>query len=945
MIRGISQTDTFGKISVMIKRITVFVCVHIALISIKNADAQFVNIPDANFRTWLNNNGYASCMNGNLMDTTCALIVNATKVNCQSSNIANITGIQYFDNLDTLICTANQITFLPPIHASLLYLKTSSNNSLASIANFPPSLLYIDLQINSNVSYITSLPPLPPGLLHFNCYGLKFHTLPALPSTLTYLACGDNPLYTLPALPAGLTFLDCLLDSLTSLTTLPSTLTYLNCGYNQLTSLPSLPSTLNSLYCYNNQLTFLPALPSSLSYLWIANNSISSLPALPPNLFDFNCSHNNFSGLPVLPNSVSKLDCSYNQLTSLPSYSTFLMELNCDNNLLTSLPAGFPSFFDELTCSRNQLTSLPALNSGLNILDCSHNPLTAYPVLPTGLTIFTCDSVQLPALPSMPSSLDRLSCIYCPVSSLPVLPDTLLYLNISNTPLNCLPEIMRINYLQWTGTPLNCLPNIVQITTANPSVSSLGLCQPSGNCPTYWNITGNVFKDVNANCIKDVSEDPLKIIPVKLDSAGIFVQEFLTNDVGDFSFRGGYGNYTVRIDTSSLPYNVTCPVSFSYSTTLSAANPYDSLADFGLQCKPGFDLEAKSISHDGMLRPGAQRTLYLKAGDAATVFGSFCAAGISGSVQAILTGPVNYAGPAAGAVAPSFVSGDTITWVVNDFSLSNPDTDFNIEVSVPTSAVIGDTICIDLSLAPSLGDNNPANNILSNCIPIVNSFDPNAKYMSPSGDVDTSQQWFDFTIFFQNTGNAPAGDIYILDTLSNHLDASTFTFLSSSHDVTIQLLPGYVLRFNYPDINLPDSVNNEPASHGYVQFKLKRKGGLLPGTVISNKAAIYFDFNPAISTNMVSATLTLPAGISEINTHPLIISPNPSHGEVVISNINFTFEKAELFDVFGKEILQLPLTPQHGLAIRLNISSLSPGIYFLTLSGKQDRFVGKIVKE
>ncbi len=112
----------------MKKKIIFFIVVHSVCVY-TNVLAQFVNIPDANFRTWLNNNGYASCMSGNLMDTTCALIVNATKVNCQSSNIANITGIQYFDNLDTLICGLNNITFLPPIHASLLYLDSRSNNS------------------------------------------------------------------------------------------------------------------------------------------------------------------------------------------------------------------------------------------------------------------------------------------------------------------------------------------------------------------------------------------------------------------------------------------------------------------------------------------------------------------------------------------------------------------------------------------------------------------------------------------------------------------------------------------------------------------------------------------------------------------------------------------------------------------------------------------------
>ena len=61
-----------------------------ALIS---ARAQYVTIPDTNFVNWLNANGYASCMSGNLMDTTCSAVVNALSVNCSNSNIFDIKGV------------------------------------------------------------------------------------------------------------------------------------------------------------------------------------------------------------------------------------------------------------------------------------------------------------------------------------------------------------------------------------------------------------------------------------------------------------------------------------------------------------------------------------------------------------------------------------------------------------------------------------------------------------------------------------------------------------------------------------------------------------------------------------------------------------------------------------------------------------------------------------
>src|SRR5437870_2430627 len=71
------------------------------------AKAQYVTIPDANFVAWLNANGYATCMVGNQMDTTCSVILSATTLDCTSSSLSDITGIQYFHNLTSLNCQGN----------------------------------------------------------------------------------------------------------------------------------------------------------------------------------------------------------------------------------------------------------------------------------------------------------------------------------------------------------------------------------------------------------------------------------------------------------------------------------------------------------------------------------------------------------------------------------------------------------------------------------------------------------------------------------------------------------------------------------------------------------------------------------------------------------------------------------------------------------------------
>jgi hypothetical protein len=87
------------------------------------------------------------------------------------------------------------------------------------------------------------------------------------------------------------------------------------------------------------------------------------------------------------------------------------------------------------------------------------------------------------------------------------------------------------------------------------------------------------------------------------------------------------------------------------------------------------------------------------------------------------------------------------------------------------------------------------------------------------------------------------------------LDKSTFTLLSYSHEPFVQLYNDGLLKFNFPNIHLPDSNTNEPGSHGYVQFKIRAKDSLAIGSTIDNTANIFFDFNAPVITNTVSNTV------------------------------------------------------------------------------------------
>lgn len=973
--------------------------------------AQFVTIPDSAFRGWMINHGLATCLIGNQLDTTCSAVAALTYMDCSNKQIQDLTGVEYFRNLDTLICNNNSIDTLPFLPENLHYLNCASNNFMyAFTLPLPQSLNYLDCRNNR----LNVMPLLPDSITTLICINDALSSITNFPLMLLGLNCSNNGLLTIPAFPAGMTFLDCSINSLQQIPALPNGLTQLYCNYNSLTSLPSLPPLLTLLECaYNPLLTSLPILPSSLTQLNCNGDGLTSLPTIPASLRSLRCDENSgLSSLPTLPDSIRVLSCKSNSLSSLPALPSQLHSLVCDHNQLTSLPS-LPSGLAELRCSYNQLSSMQVLPSNLETLDCSHNVIgelfgtfsqinsfiyfdldcsynnidvldVQYPIfmnincshnrimglIPNfqfnllGYGFLDCSYNSLYHLENLnrcsnvncshnelttldfsnfPPNSSRIDCSYNQIATIDQFPFDVSQFDVSYNPVACLPSKPSSLYqLNISNTNIHCIPDY----SYSSLTGNLPICQPFNNCPSAWNIIGTVFFDSNGNCSVDASDHFLRNIPVVLDSAGVQLQRFLTDEYGRYSFRTGYGNYTVRLDTVNAEFQVACPGSFFYSTSLSAADSTDSLGGFAIQCNNGFDLAVNSISPLGIFRPGGTQTLFLNTGDAFGFSGVHCNSNIAGTVQAILSGPVTYLAPGLGAIPPTIVSGNNIIWTVPDFSAIDPLRDFNIQVEVATTASSQDSVCVQLDILPQAGDNVPQNNSRAQCFPILNSFDPNEKYMTPSGLVDTNAHWFDFTIYFQNTGNAPAEMIYIMDTLDEDLDASTFTFLQSSHDVVTQMLPGNVLRFNYANIQLPDSTTNESRSHGFIQYKIKRFDNLPFGTTFSNTAYIHFDYNPVVTTNTVSATLDNVLNVADDIVKEFKLFPNPAHNvltlkhssSVLTGNINCT-----VYTLIGNPVKSFSFP--HKTNTSINIEDLKSGIYFFKFEQNQNIIVRKVVVE
>ena len=188
------------------------------------------NFPDENFRNWLLAQNYGA--DGKLTDTE---IAGVEEIEVYDNNIADLTGIAYFTNLNALNCSLNQLTTLDVSNNTALTFMDCSENQLTTL----------DLSKNTalNVLY---------------CYNNQLTALDVSKNTALYI-------------------LDCSRNQLKALDV--SNNTYLNilyCGDNQLTALDVSNNTeLSGIKCNGNQLTVLDVSTNALlNYFECYDNAI-----------------------------------------------------------------------------------------------------------------------------------------------------------------------------------------------------------------------------------------------------------------------------------------------------------------------------------------------------------------------------------------------------------------------------------------------------------------------------------------------------------------------------------------------------------------------------------------------------------------------------------------------------------------------------------------------
>jgi uncharacterized repeat protein (TIGR01451 family) len=440
-------------------------------------------------------------------------------------------------------------------------------------------------------------------------------------------------------------------------------------------------------------------------------------------------------------------------------------------------------------------------------------------------------------------------------------------------------------------------------------------------------ISGSIYLDVDSNGI--------------FSSGDVYLpgQQTILMPDSDFTFTSQTGNYLYGADSGSYSVQPVLQPGWVISSSppvhnVTIVNTDTTGLDFGIHPLIPIHDPDISLSGYGVPRCGNNVQYVVSLTNRGTV-------PINGNIYLVHDSAQNFT---SSTPSPASVNGDTIFW---NYSSLGVYATISITVYLQEPQLAGDTV----SMTVCVQDIDSANNVLgSDCFlltqVIVCSYDPNDKAVNPPGvsiyGYTLMNSELDYLIRFQNTGNDTAFYVIVIDTLDNDLDASTFRVLNSSHPVETHLSHG-VIVFRFENILLPDSIIDEPNSHGFVHFAIKPKSVLPDPTVISNSAGIYFDLNTVVTTNVVNNTLVnvLPGIFTPpFENHSLTAYPNPADDE-----ITFTWDdkvrgdwQAVVMDITGKIVSQHSLKRSFFLMKR---NEMKAGLYILVLYSDNNYYGSK----
>lgn len=439
----------------------------------------------------------------------------------------------------------------------------------------------------------------------------------------------------------------------------------------------------------------------------------------------------------------------------------------------------------------------------------------------------------------------------------------------------------------------------------------------------YNLVRGSMFVDVNVNGSPDPGEPLLK---------NRIVTDVLSGFIGMSNTEGWY---TVPANDSAS-YSLFPPSVMYYSAVPAQYNGFmngpgliDSLGSFIYEPDSIFNDLSLTLVAVPPFRPGFQVNYNMIVRNNGT-------ATTTGSLTLRLPSGLSYV---SSSLPAGTITADSIIMTlppVDPFSSELIFASFTLSPLVP----IGTVLSANASVW-GFNDALPFDNYSEDTVIVGGSYDPNDIYVNQD-EIDQSQvsnaPYLLYRVRFQNTGTDTAFNVSVINPVPDGVQPASFEWLGSTHTARVRISPDQQnFIFDFPDILLPDSNTNEPASNGALYYRLRIADNLQVGDSISSSAAIYFDFNAPVITNTAVTRIVTTSGLPDpLTRKSLTVYPNPAGSEVNVLIPEHSGEAIlQLFRSDGAEVLRKRVAATD-VTIPLSLAQEPEGLYVVryTTGGK-----------
>jgi uncharacterized repeat protein (TIGR01451 family) len=469
-------------------------------------------------------------------------------------------------------------------------------------------------------------------------------------------------------------------------------------------------------------------------------------------------------------------------------------------------------------------------------------------------------------------------------------------------------------FIQWDDSWMSSWPLIAQFQWIINTCESV--------------VNGTCYHDLNFNGIKEPDEPVFDGI---MERDGVPASQGGTDP---YAMCSPFGEHVITIANPPL-YHTVVPASHTYTTT--DLQPSISGLDFALQPIPGM--------FDGAVQ----------------LYGNFPWIGNNSSAwlhyENIGTEPIEavlefHLDPllefVSASVTPASISGNTIVW---DLGMLQPYDEGSIQLTLYTPpSVPWNTLVTSWATLTVDGTDVDGTNNYDEWKPVVvAAYDPNDKQVTTTTltpDEVAGGTKLGYTIRFQNTGNAPAVNVIIRDTLDAGLDLSTFEMIGSSHNYELSINDNELVWL-FPNIMLPDSTTDFDGSIGTFHYRIAMREDVLLGDHVQNEANIFFDFAEPITTNTVTTTVAIPEAIAELGSQlQFLVHPVPTTGAFNIRWLGDPLSDARIViaDGVGREVKHIgPLQLHKAQDLPMDIDQYANGVYTISIIGNNTAAKARVI--